>query len=172
MKKSVSPISVRVLSIVSVALSLLWGIAYVACIAFQRDIKIMQNAPEEIINLFVIPLAPLLQYGLIFLVQAVFAILIVAFWGKAVWSKGITVTVLIVDIVLLAANRVFGGLIATMETLMVGQIRGHEALASLGLINGILSHVGGFATASTVCMIIALSILAFRSCTDAKRSRG
>ena len=80
MKKTVAPLASRIFAIVSLALGFLWAVGYVVSIVFQRDFRIMMNYPEEVIDRWILPMAPLLVNGLVVLLQSVAAVLLLAFW--------------------------------------------------------------------------------------------
>lgn len=169
--RTVAPLSARILSIVTLALSLLWVLAYIVCVVFQRDIRIALNYPEDVINYWMLPITPLISNGILALVQSVFGILLLAFWKKAVWSKGAVTAFLAVEIGLYALCFVFSAVFSGMESIWIGQFRGYAALAALSSVTQSLSFVSGLFGTGVTCMIIALSLLCYRCGFDAERQR-
>lgn len=171
MKKTVAPLSARILAIVSLSLSVLWILAYIACVVFQKDIRIAMNYPEETINLWVVPFAPLVSNGILALVQSVFGILLLVFWKKPVWSRGTGIAFVTVEISLYALCSVLGAFLSTMETVWVGRFQGYTALAASASVTQSLSLVGGLFSTGATCMILALALLWYRCGFDAARQK-
>lgn len=169
--RTVAPLSARILSIVSLALSLFWILAYIVCVVFQRDIRIALNYPEEVINYWMLPVTPLIVNGILALVQSVFGILLLAFWKKAVWSKGAAIAFVSAEVGVYALCSVLDLLLSSLESVWVGQYRGYTALAAMSSVTQSLSFVSGLFGTGITCMIIALSLLCYRCGFDAERQR-
>ena len=168
MKKTVAPLASRIFAIVSLALGFLWAVGYVVSIVFQRDFRIMMNYPEEVIDRWILPMAPLLVNGLVVLLQSVAAVLLLAFWNKPVWARGAAIAAITVEAVFAALMGPIGSFASAAESVMVGQYQGYSALAAMSSVSQSLSFVSGFFSMSVLCMRIALSLLAYRAGLDRK----
>lgn len=166
MKKTTAPLAARILAIASLALGLLWVIGYFVCVVFQRDIRIALNYPDETINFFRVPVAPLVTNGLLILLQSIVAVLLIVFWKKAVWSRGAAIALIVSETALVVLQGVFGSVISSAETVWIGQYIGYTALSAMSSVTQSLSLIGGFASLGSLLMLTALSLLAYRAGLD------
>lgn len=168
--KTSAPKCVRVLSIASLVLSVLWVVGYVVCVMLQREIRPLFVTDPTAIEYFYVPVAPIVENTVMLLFMLVTSILVLAFGEKKIWSNAFSITMLSVMSFLYLTRGILGSVVSTVETTMLGRY-GSAMMAAAATVNSTVGYAGLFSGAATVCMILALVILTYRCTLDRKAAR-
>lgn len=168
--KTSAPKCVRVLSVVSLVLSILWVVGYVVCVLFQREIRPLFITNPAAIEYFHVPVAPIVENAVTLLFMLTTSILVLVFGQKKIWSNAFSITMLSVASLLYLTRGILGTVVSTVETTMLNRY-GTAMIAAASTVNATLNYVSYFFSAAVICMIIALVILTYRCALDNKAAK-
>ena len=167
MECSAAPKSARVLAVLSISLSALFLLLYFIIVLLQRVYKPWFSYDPEIIAYFSVPLAPFLSVLVLFIVQLVFCIILLASGNKAVWSQGKGVAFCTVEAVLLAGS----GLLMYILPLLEGKIYasfGSNVLVSYNIVTSLVEKAIDFFNGSVICSLIAFALVIYKASLNKK----
>ena len=168
--KTIAPKCVRVLSIVSMALSVLWILAYILLVLFQREIRPLFMTDSSALEAFYVPVASLIGNALPLLIQLTAAILICASGKKVAWATWSALTLLLVKMILAIPSGLVATAVSTYETVRVNTY-GTAMVVAYSTVSTTIAYASYFLSAANMCMLVALTILCYRCMMDARAQR-
>ena len=165
-----APKCTRWLALVALVLSGLWIVLYVLGVVFQRQYMFLYASSPELLGSFIVPLSPLLSNLALCVLQAILCILLLTSGQKAIWSKGRSAGMIVAEAGLLLLSGILNMVLPILENKLYAQY-GATTLASYSVVSSTVSRVSGIMTASAICTLIALSIIAYQTAHSQTESR-